>query len=375
MRKLSWVLVIVGLGMVAGWAQPVAPHGSPAILIDGSSTVAPILEAVAAEFAAVWADARIAVGVSGTSGGFRRFLARETDISNASRPIRGGEITGANAAGIEYIELLIGLDGIVVAIARQSKIFRPGVAPVLTLGELELLWSREAEGFITRWSQLGTRFTDAPITLSGGSSASGTFDLWTAQVNRTLGDIRADYFGTEEDQLLAEQTGADPYALTWFGFAFLEHNRDIVQAVAVDNRRVLIDTPSDVVTEINRRRVANNKEPLEVVGGTAEGIFPTVDTIGAFLYQPLSRPLFVYVNRESARRPMVAAFVDFLLRDDIIGSEEFMLDVGYLPAYATLLEATRAVWANRKVGTAFGGEFAGLPADEIIARYRAHAGL
>jgi len=373
-RNLKFGLLLVALA-VTGVAQPTAPVDSRAILIDGSSTVAPITQAVAADFAAVQPGARISVGVSGTSGGFRRFVAHETDISNASRVIRPAEIAAAQTAGIEYIELIVGLDGIVVAVSRDTQIFKPGVAPVLTVGELELLWSREAEGFITRWSQLGTRFTDAPITLSGGASTSGTFDLWTAEINRRVGDIRADYFGTEEDQLLAEQTGQNPHALTWFGFAFLVHNRDIVQAVAVDNRRVLIDTPADVVAEINRRRAANGKEPLAVAGGTPEGVLPTVDTIGAFVYRPLSRPLFLYVNAASARRPVFAAFLDFYLAEDIIGSEEFMLDVGYIPVYAGVREATRAVWAGRVTGSAFGGGFAGLTPDVIIAKYRAHAGL
>lgn len=371
-RNIGLLLALVST--VVGLAQPAAPEGSPAILIDGSSTVAPITTGVAAEFAALHPGARISVGVSGTSGGFRRFVAHETDINNASRVIRTGEMTAAAGAGIEYLELIIGLDGIVVAISREARIFRPGVPPVMTVGELELLWSREAEGLITRWSQLGTRFTDAPITISGGSSASGTFDLFTAAINRRVGDIRGDYFGTEEDQLLAEQTGQNPYGLTWFGFAFLEHNRDIVQAVAVDNRHVVIDTPADVLAEINRRRVANGKEPLVAVGGTPEGILPTVDTIGAFTYAPLSRPLFLYVNAASVRRPMVAEFLDFFLQEDIIGSVEFMLDVGFIPVYPSVREATREVWARRIVGTGFGGVFPTSPA-EIIAKYRAHAGL
>lgn len=137
---------------------------------------------------------------------------------------------------------MIGLDGVAVVVSRTSGIFRDGV-PVMTLGELNLLWSRESEGLITRWSQISPRFADAPIVLSGAASTSGTFDVFTAIVCGKEGDSRTDYFGTEEDQLLAEQTGADPYGLTYFGFAFLDHNRDRVQAVGIDPRPEVIDPP------------------------------------------------------------------------------------------------------------------------------------
>jgi len=370
-RNMVWLLVAAAaLGTVG---QPTAPLDSPAILIDGSSTVAPITEAVAAEFLSLFPQARISVGVSGTSGGFRRFLTGETDINNASRPIKPSEINKAAEAGIEYIELMIGLDGVVVAVSRETQIFR-GAPPVLTLGELELLWSRESEGLITRWSQISPRFIDAPIVLSGPASTSGTFDVFTAIVCGKEGDSRADYFGTEEDQLLAEQTGANPFALTYFGFAYLEHNRDRVQPVAIDPRRVLIDTPSEVLEEINRRRAQAGKPPLVAVGGQPQGVLPTVDTIADFTY-PLSRPLFLYVNARSAERPIVRAFLDFYLSEEVIGSLAFMLDVGYLPVGPEVREAARRIWTQRITGTAFGGTVTGFTPEEIARLYRAHAGL
>lgn len=367
---LAWIgWVLLGL---AGAAQPLSSRAALTVLADGSSTVAPIVQAAAAEFSRLHPQARITVGISGTSGGFRRFLAGETDINNASRPIRPAEIATAQERRIEYIELLIGLDGVVVAVSTKTGIFRDGV-PVLTLGELELLWSRESEGLVTRWSHLGSRFADAPIVLSGAATTSGTFDVFTAVVNGKEGDSRADYFGTEEDQLLAEQTGADPYALTYFGFAYLEHNRERVQAVAIDPRRVVIDPPEEILAEINRRRAAVGKPPLVAVRELAlHGVPPTLDTIASFLY-PLSRPLFVYVNVRSAERPLLSAFLEYLL--ERVADPEFMLDVGYLPASPQVLEATWKVWRERRPGTAFGGQFAGLPLEEIARLYRAHAGL
>lgn len=370
MRKLSWVLI--GLWVAVGLAQPTASVDSPAILADGSSTVGPVTEAVAADFLAQAPRARISVGVSGTSGGFRRFLAGETDINNASRPIRPAEIHTAKDRGIEYLELMIGLDGVAVAVSRTSRIFLDGV-PVMTLGELNLLWSRESEGVITRWSQISPRFADAPIVLSGGASTSGTFDVFTAVVCGKEGDSRTDYFGTEEDQLLAEQTGADPYALTYFGFAFLDHNRDRVQAIALDPRPEVIDTPPAILAEINARRAAAGKKPVVAVGGAPQSVLPSVDSIADFSY-PLSRPLFFYLNLASTNRPLVQQFVSFYLSEEVVADPEFLLDVGYLPISAELREASRRIWTNRITGTAFGGTITGFTPDDIARLYRAHAG-
>ncbi len=371
MRNSAWLLV--GLWVVAGLAQPTAPVDSQAILIDGSSTVGPVTEAVAKDFLALAPGARISVGVSGTSGGFRRFLAGETDINDASRPIRPAEIATAKDRGIEYIELMIGLDGVAVVVSRTSKIFLDGV-PVMTLGELNLLWSRESEGLITRWSQISPRFADEPIVLSGAASTSGTFDVFTAVVCGKEGDSRTDYFGTEEDQLLAEQTGANPYALTYFGFAFLDHNRDRVQAIAIDPRPEVIDTPPAILEAINARRAAAGKKPLVAVGGKPQGILPSVDSIADFSY-PLSRPLFFYVNKASANRPLVQRFVSFYLSEEVIGDHEFMLDVGYLPVSLELREAARQIWTNRITGTAFGGTITGFTPADIARLYRKHAGF
>ncbi len=367
--------VVLGLAVlgVVGLGQPTAPRDSLAILIDGSSTVGPVTEAVAKEFLAQAPRARISVGISGTSGGFRRFLASETDINDASRPIRPAEIATAKERGIEYLELMIGLDGVVVAVSRNTEIFKDGV-PVMTLGELNLLWSKESEGLITRWSQISPRFADAPIVLSGAASTSGTFDVFTAVVTGKEGDSRTDYFGTEEDQLLAEQTGANPFALTYFGFAFLENNRDRVQAIAIDPRLEVIDTPQEILDQINTRRAAAGKKPLVAAGGKPQGILPTVDTIASFTY-PISRPLFFYVNARSAERPLVDQFVRFYLSEEIIGDQEFMLDVGYLPVGPELREAARRIWTNRITGTAFGGTITGFTPEQIAQLYRKHAGL
>jgi phosphate transport system substrate-binding protein len=364
-------LLLIGLTGTSSLCQPTAPTNSKDVVVDGSSTVAPITQAVAAEFVKIRPDVKVSVGVSGTSGGFRRFLANETDISDASRPIKSSEIDSANRNGIQYIESLVAFDGLSVAVDRETQIFQ-GSQPCMTVGELELLWSREAEGFITHWSQLGSRFANAAITLSGAAETSGTFDFFTEAINEKAGDTRSDYFGTEEDQLLAEQTSQNPLALTYFGFAFFIHNQQRVQAVAIDPRRELIDAPQNVVNEINQRRAANGKKPLEVKGGACQGILPSLDTILSFQYQPLSRPLFIYTNAQSAQREAVDAFVDFYLNEDNLGNEQFMQDVGYINVPFELREAARQCWDKRITGTAFGGTISGLDGEKIRELYENH---
>lgn len=367
-------VALLGLSAVALQAQPNAPVDSKSLLVDGSSTVEPVTTAVAAEFSQVRPDVEVSVAVSGTSGGFRRFVVGETDMSNASRAIKGSEIETAAANGVDYVESLVAFDGLTVAVDRETEIFSDGNV-CMTKGELELLWAQEAEGFITNWSQLGSRFADSAAVLSGAASTSGTFDFYTDAINNDEGDTRSDYFGTEEDQLLAEQTSQDAFALTYFGFAFFVNNQDIVQPVAIDNRQTLIDAPQNVLDAINERRAANGKEPLSNGGGECNGVLPTPDSIGGFDYQPLTRPLFVYTNLQSGEREAVDAFVDFYLEEAQLGSQEFMLDVGYINVTRQLREAARACWENRVTGTAFDGDFGGLSSNEIRDKYVSHCGL
>jgi phosphate transport system substrate-binding protein len=355
-------------------AQPGAPMESKTILVDGSSTVEPVTSAAVAEFAKLQPDVKLSVAVSGTSGGFRRFVVGETDMSNASRAIKAAEIEKASQEGIQYVESLVAFDGLTVAVDRETKVFKEG-RPCLTVGELQLLWGREAEGLVTRWSQVGGRFADGPITLSGAASTSGTFDFFTDAVNKKEGDTRSDYFGTEEDQLLAEQTSQSPYALTYFGYAFYLNNQDRIQPVAIDPRSTAIDAPRDTLERLNALRQGNGKPPLANEPGACNGVLPDVDTIGSFAYQPLTRPLFVYTNVKSAQRKAVADFLGFYLSEKIVGNQEFMLDVGYVPITRRLREGARSCWDKRVTGTAFGGEFGGLTAREIAEKYTRHCKL
>jgi phosphate transport system substrate-binding protein len=344
------------------------------IVADGSSTVAPITSAVVADFVKQQPAIRVSVGIAGTSGGFKRFVAGETDLSNASRAIKKAEIESADKNGVKYLEALVAFDGLTIAVAKDTVIFGND-KPVMTIGELELLWCREAEGVITNWKQLGSRFADQKITLSGAASTSGTFDFFTEAVNHKTGDTRSDYFATEEDQLLAEQTGKDKGAMTYFGYAFYINNQQRVQPVAIDARRTTVDAPADVLQRINEKRVANGKKPIVNANEPVRGVLPDVDTIGANSYQPLTRPLFVYVSAKSAERAEVQQLMTFFLDEKRIGNREFMLTVGYVPASKRLRDAARAIFAGRITGTAFGGTFAGLTSQRIVEQYTGHARL
>ncbi len=372
-RRVAFVAwLVVGSVVLSVVGQPGAPKDSKSILSDGSSTAASITKAMAEAFKKVRPDINVTVAVSGTSGGFRRFVVGETDISNASRAIKASEIETAAKNAIEYIELLIALDGLTVAVSKDTKIF--GTAPVcMTVGELELLWAKESEKFITKWNQVRSTFPNAEITLSGAAETSGTFDFFTSAINGREGDTRQDYFGTEEDQLLAQQTGNNPYALTYFGYNFFVHNTQFVQAVALDPRRDLISAPEDVLKELNARRAKNGKKPLENKGGQCKGVLPTVDTILAFSYQPLSRPLFIYVNKKSGERPAVDDFINFYLDEARLGNQQFMLNkAGYLPVPREVREEARTCWKKRIAGTAFGGNYSGLSLPEIRKKYGEH---
>jgi phosphate transport system substrate-binding protein len=344
------------------------------IVADGSSTVAPITSAVVADFVKQQPDVRVSVGIAGTSGGFKRFVAGETDLSNASRAIKKAEIEAAEKNGVQYLEALVAFDGLTVAVAKDTAIFGKE-KPAMTIGELELLWCREAEGVITSWKQLGSRFADLKVTLSGAASTSGTFDFFTEAVNHKTGDTRSDYFATEEDQLLAEQTGKDKGAMTYFGYAFYLHNQERVQPVAIDPRRTTVDAPAEVLAKINEKRIANGKKPIANASEPVRGVLPDVDTIGANAYQPMTRPLFVYVATKAAERPEVQQLMTFFLDEKRIGNREFMLTVGYVPASKRLRDASRAILAGKIPGTAFGGTFAGLTSQAIVEKYTAHARL
>ena len=271
---------------------------SGTVEIDGSSTVYPISEAVAEEFNKVHPKVRVNVGVSGTGGGFKRFTVGETDISDASRAIKDSERDAAASNGIEYHELRVGTDGLSVMVSTRNDFL-----DCLTVGELEMIW--DAGSSVKNWNQLRSSFPDRPLRLYGPDTDSGTFDFFTEEINGEAQVSRADYTASTDDNVLVQGISGDRNALGYFGYAYYAENADKLKLVSVDN---------------------------------GDGcVTPTPDTILSGEYRPLTRPLFIYVNKKSLERPEVKAFVEFYMEH----GEELTREVGYVPvspdAYASNL--------------------------------------
>ncbi len=324
---MNWMLhwgrccAVVGLGAlsVAVWAQ-----GN--VEVDGSSTVEPITSAVAEEF-----GGNVSVGVSGTGGGFRRFCpgngpgSGETDLSNASRPITGGEIARCITDEVDFVELPVAFDGLTVAVDRDQRIWPAGAPVCLTRGELARMWTLDSEGTIVRWRDVRPDLADAPITFTGAAETSGTRDAFLEFLD--IDAQREDGFFTEDDQLLAQQVSQDPFGITYFGFAFFVNSVDLVRAVAIDPR-------DDLLSD----------------SGQCRGELPEFDTIADSSY-PFSRPLFIYVNAEGAQRAEVAGFVDFYMT--VIDDEDLLADVGYIAMPGDTADAVRDRWNARRLGSTF----------------------
>lgn len=260
------------------------------IQIDGSSTVFPITEAIAEEYRGEAPDVRVSVGVSGTGGGFQKFLRGEIDINNASREIQPSERQLAQKNNIRYQQLSVAYDGLAVVVHPENDWVED-----ITVEELRQIWSPEAQGEITRWNQIREEWPDEEIHLFGPGVASGTYDYFTEVIVGESGSSRGDFTASEDDNVLVQGVATDPYALGFFGLAFYKENQDRLKLLAVDD-------------------------------GKGEPVKPTVETVANNTYKPLSRPLFIYVRGESAQQETVQNFVNFYLNTapDIAG------DIGYV---------------------------------------------
>lgn len=269
------------------------------IRIDGSSTVFPITEAIAEEFNAVQPRVRIPIGVSGTGGGFTKFIAKDIDISNASRRIKEKEIEKAKQANLEFIELIIAYDGLSVVVNLKNT-----WVDSLTVEELKKIW--EPESTVTTWKDVRPEWPAEEIKLYAPGTDSGTFDYFTEAINGESGAIRSDFTASEDDNVLVQGIAGDQSALGFFGFAYYSENRDKLKVVPIDNG----------------------------VGA----ITPDETTIQDGSYAPLSRPIFIYVNRESLARSEVKTFVTYYLET----ANVIVPDVGYIALpeeeYAKALE-------------------------------------
>jgi len=294
-KKAVW-LGVLALALTAlllgGCTRRGAERGREALAgtvrVDGSSTVFPITEAVAEEFGKEHPGVKVLVGISGTGGGFKRFVAGETDINDASRPIDKGEEEKARAHGISWVELPVAYDGLAVVVHPSND-----WVDCLTVEELRRIWSPGSD--IKNWKQIRPGFPDRPLTLYGPGHDSGTFDYFTEAVVGKAKSSRADYSASEDDNVLVQGVSRDPNALGYFGLAYFEENARKLKLLGVD-------------------------------GG--EGcVKPSRDTVREGRYRPLSRPLFIYVNTTSLKRPEVREFVRFYLQN----APRLVPEVGYIP--------------------------------------------
>lgn len=317
------------LVMLAGCAKKEEPR---LISIDGSSTVYPITEAVSEEFLKLNKNVKVTVGVSGTGGGFKKFSRGEIDISNASRPIKASEMELCQKNGIEYIELPVAFDGISVVINPQNFWVN-----YLTVSELKKIWAPEAEGKITRWNQIRLNWPNEEIHLYGAGVASGTFDYFTEAIVGKSGASRGDYTSSEDDNVLVQGVATDRLALGYFGVAYYEGNTDRLTAVPIDDEND-----------------ANGK-----------GAFlPTIDNVAKGLYQPLVRPVFIYVNRKSLDRKEVQDFVEFYLRN----APELVKEVGYISLPQGDYDFALERFKKRITGSVFFDAKPGMRIDELLKK-------
>jgi phosphate transport system substrate-binding protein len=297
------------------------------ITIDGSSTVFPITEAAAEEFQAIHRGRiRVTVGISGTGGGFKKFCRGETDIQDASRPIAPEEREVCRRKGIAYHELPVAYDAMTIVVSRQNTWVES-----ITLEELKRVWEPSAQRTVSRWNQVRPGWPDAPLTLFGAGSDSGTFDYFTEVVVGRAKASRGDYTASEDDNTLVQGIARDKYALGYIPFGYYETNRHRIKAVPVD-------------------------------AGSGPRA-PSRDTVENGTYQPLSRPLLIYVNDKSASRPEIRSFVNAYLSH----AAEWAAEVGFIPLPAAAYALAAEQFRSGRLGTVFHTRAAaGIPLIDVL---------
>lgn len=319
--------------MLSGIAALAAPHLALAqsiIKIDGSSTVFPIAEAVAEEFQiSKRGKVRVTVGIAGTGGGFKRFCRGETDISNASRPILKEEMEACRAAGIKYMELPVAFDALTVVVNPQNTWVKS-----LTVADLKKMWEPGAQGRVTKWNQVRSDWPAQNLMLFGPGADSGTFDYFTEAVNGKAKASRGDFTASEDDNVLVQGVENNKNALGYFGYAYYIAHKDKMRAVEIDN-------------------------------GKGRTVAPSLEAVIDGSYQPLSRPLFIYVRESSAQRPEVQEFIQFYLTQ----GADLAKEVGYVPLPPQAYKTAQQHFKDRKLGTVFGGvPEVGVTIENLLAR-------
>ena len=293
------------------------------IKVDGSSTVFPLTARAAERFMRERPEVRIAVGVSGTGGGFAKFARGETDLSNASRPIKDSEAEKLRAAGHDFVEIPVAYDGLVVAV-------NPGATWVdcLTVDELKAIW--EPGSRLDSWADVRPGFPDRPLRLYGAGTDSGTYDYFTAAVVGEEGKSRADFTASEDDNVLVQGVAGDAGALAFFGMAYLEENRDTIKPLGIDNGKGCVA--------------------------------PSFETVENGTYQPLARPEFVYVRADRATEPAIAAFLRYYLAN----ARTIAPEVGYVPLSEETYRLVQGRLDRGVTGSVFHGSTVGVKIADLL---------
>lgn len=298
LKKLTFLWVIAGIAVGCGGKNEADGNRLKGqIRIDGSSTVYPVTEAIAEEFRIEQPDVKVTIGVSGTGGGFNKFGRGETDINNASRPIKEQEAADCAANDIGFIALQVAYDGLAVVVNHENTWLKQ-----ITVDELKKIWEPEAQHKITRWNQINPEWPDEEFHLYGPGIASGTYDYFTEAVVGESGSSRGDYTASEDDNVLVQGISGDKNGLGFFGLAYYEENKEKLKLVGVETDKGVV--------------------------------LPSAETIKNGTYTPLSRPVFIYVSKVAAKREAVTAFVNFYLEN----ADVLVPDVGYIPLSGTEYE-------------------------------------
>lgn len=305
------------------------------ITADGSSTVFPITEAMAEEFQKDQkGKVKVTVGISGTGGGFKKFCRGETDIQDASRPIQTSEMAICQTSKVSYVELPIAYDATVVVVNAKNDWLKD-----IKVEDLKKMWEPEAQGKITKWSQINPAWPQENLKLYGAGSDSGTFDYFTEAIVGKAKASRGDYTASEDDNTLVMGVSTDKFALGYIPLAYYAENKAKLKALAI---------------------IGGDKSPKK-----GEGVLPSKETVENGTYFPLSRPVFIYVNKASLARPEVRSFVEFYLKK----SSQLVPEVKYVALPAKAYEIGLEHLKNSKLGTVFGGHSeVGFRIEELMKR-------
>ncbi len=315
-------LALLGMACVSATARVVK--------VDGSSTVYPVTEVIAEDFQKSKKNAiKVTVGISGTGGGFKKFCRGDTDVQNASRPILKSEMANCKTVGIDYIELPVAFDALTVVINPKNSFVKS-----LSVEQLKRMWEPAAQGKVMNWNQIDPSFPNAPLKLFGAGADSGSFDYFTEAINGKSKASRGDFTASEDDNVLVQGVARDVNAIGYFGLAYYQENKDKLRAVPI------------------------------IAGPGKPPVGPSEETVLAGSYQPLARPIFIYVSTKSLAKPEVREFVNFYLTHGAKAAKE----VQYVPLPARAYEVGKGRVAGMKTGTIFAGHAeVGVKFDDVLA--------